>query len=165
MDHLDFLVDVFDEKGNVVEVKKRGEINRKNDLLKTVHLLVFDQSGGVYLSAISRQGDSLWKGTWGTTCAGIVRHGEDPYFAIARTMEREIGIVEETQYIGENFFNFDGVKRFVTLFTCTSAKKMFPNQTNIERIALFSLEEVEKAIMENRCAPTLAACWKMYSEK
>ncbi len=155
------LVEIFNEEGNVVSLKKRSEINKKNDLLKTVLVLVFDQSGRVYLSVIPRTGDFLWKGQWGVTCTGIVRRGEDPYFTAARTMQREIGIVEEVEFAGEKLRDLEGVKRFVSIFTCRTNKQLKPNPFDMEKLGLFAPEEVEQIIAEKRAAPTLAQAWEM----
>lgn len=163
--HGESLVDVYDENGALLEVKKRSEVDKAKDIVKTIYVLAFDPGGRVYLSVIPRNGDFLWQGTWGTSCAGILRHGEDPYFGAARTMERELGIVEETQFIGEQLCDLNGVKRIVVLLTCVTDKTLRPNPLDAERTVLFEPMQVEEMIREKRCAPSLEACWKMYSAK
>ncbi len=158
-------IDVFDENENIISVKERNELNKRKDIFKAVHVLVFDTFGKVYLSVISRTGDFLWKGTWGATCAGIVKHGEDSEFTAMRTMEEELGITEEVELVGAKYFDLGDAKRIITLYTCTTTKKMTPNPLDIERIQLFDRQEVEELIIEKRTAPSLAACWEMLKEK
>lgn len=165
MNHLESLVDVYDENSGLVGVKRRSEVDKTKDILKTIYVLVFDHNGRIYLSVIPRNGDFLWKGQWGTSCAGILRHGEDPYLGAARTMERELGIIEETQFVGEELRNLGGVKRIVVLLTCVTDKTLRPNPLDAERTVLFEPQQVEEIIREKRCAPSLEACWKMYAEK
>ncbi len=165
MEHGEYLVDIYDKNSNLLEVKKRSEVNKEKDIVKTIYVLVFDQHNRVYLSLIPRTGNFLWRGTWGASCAGILRHGEDPYFGAARTMEREIGIIEETEFIGEQLCDLNGVKRIIVLFKCFTNKALVPNPLDAERTVLFEQQQAEEIIREKRCAPSLEACWKMWREK
>ena len=161
-DHFEYPVDIYDEQGNIVGIKKRGEVDKRSDIVKTVHLLAFDTFGNALLSVIPRTGDRIWKGMWATTCAGVQRHGESLEFAMQRTMQRELNLCEEIEFVGEEFHDFgNGVKRFVAVFRCRTNQKVIPNPLETPNVQSFEPEEVEELINNKRCAPTLETAWKM----
>ena len=86
------LIDVVDENDEVIGVETRGEIHRQQLMHRAVHILVFNQSGELFLQKRSMNKDEN-PGLWDSSAAGHVDSGEDYLGCANREIEEELGIV------------------------------------------------------------------------
>jgi len=70
------LLDVVDDRDQVIGTLTRGEIHRRELKHRSVHVLVFDGDGSVLLQKRSMEKDEC-AGMWDTSCAGHVESGQD----------------------------------------------------------------------------------------
>ena len=88
----DELLEVFDDQGQVLGLRPRGEIHRDPTLIhRSVHVMVSNRRQELYLQKRSRQ-KVIQPGKWDTSVGGHVDPGESYEVAAAREMEEELGI-------------------------------------------------------------------------
>ncbi len=61
---------LFDELGDQIGWKARGDINKKRDLVKSVNVILLNQANQVLMI---KARSSLWPGTWGGLTGGAAR--------------------------------------------------------------------------------------------
>ena len=88
------LLDVVDADDNIVGVEKRGEIHARGLMHRSVHILVFNSRGELFLQKRSMQKDEM-AGLWDSSAAGHVDRGESYLDCAIRGIEEELGIVPE----------------------------------------------------------------------
>jgi len=85
------LLDVVDENDQVIGVKTRGEIHLEGLMHRSVHILVFNSVGDLFLQKRSMDKDND-PGLWDSSAAGHVDSGEDYYQCAIRELKEELGI-------------------------------------------------------------------------
>ena len=69
------LLDVVDDNDEVIAIKTRGEIHARGLMHRSVHILVFNSRGEVFLQKRSLSKDEQ-PGKWDSSAAGHVDSGE-----------------------------------------------------------------------------------------
>jgi isopentenyldiphosphate isomerase len=87
------LLDVVDENDRVIEVRTRGEIHAQGLMHRSVHILVFNNSGDLFIQKRSMSKDNE-PGMWDSSAAGHVDSGEDYLGCAVRELEEELGLTE-----------------------------------------------------------------------
>ena len=155
------LVNTYTEDGKVKETKERGQIDKENDILKCVYIFVKNSKGDVFLSIIPERAQ-MYVGKYGVSSAGIVRSTEDIQKAAHRTVGKEFGIRPRLQMLGTDFYNFNGLKRFITAFCCVD-DKVFPNPDDVAGGEFVPKDKIEDMLSdEEKFAPTFLALWDKY---
>jgi len=113
MQEKEALIDIFDEDGKNIGHKFRNEVNERIDILKVVAIVLVDDANKVFTAKAS---GGHWPGKWGSSAGGVVRHDEALADAAKRTLKRELKLTENLEWLGENYYNFDGVRRFMSVF-------------------------------------------------
>ena len=90
----DELLDVVDENDEVIAVRRRGEIHAERLMHRAVHILVFNDSGELFLQKRSLSKDEQ-PGKWDSSAAGHVDSGEDYLACARRELAEELGIVAD----------------------------------------------------------------------
>ena len=85
------MYDVVDSLDRVIGTATRREIHQKGLLHRSVHILVFNSKGELYLQKRSLNKDEN-PGYWDTSAAGHVNAGEDYMTSAHRELEEELGI-------------------------------------------------------------------------
>ncbi|MBI4146012.1 NUDIX domain-containing protein [Candidatus Woesearchaeota archaeon] len=152
MQEKEALIDTFDENGKVVAHKLRKDINKTTDILKAVYIILENNHEEVYLTLSTGE---LWKGKWGVSAAGIVRHNETPLQAAQRTLKRELGIIAELQETHSGFYTFGPVKRWMWAYKAQTRSQPKPNTADVEEGTWMTHTQAEKLIKSGRCMPTL----------
>ncbi len=83
--------DVVDANDQVIDCKSRAEVHRKNLLHRSVHAIVLNDSGEVFLQLRGPDRDNN-PDLWDSSVAGHLQTGEDYDEAMIRETEEEIGI-------------------------------------------------------------------------
>ena len=86
------LLDVVDEDNRVIGVKTRGEVHLKGLMHRSVHILVFNSVGDLFLQKRSMNKDND-PGLWDSSAAGHLDSGEDYRGCAIRELGEELGIV------------------------------------------------------------------------
>ncbi len=87
------LLDVVDENDRVIEVMPRGEVHRLGLMHRSVHILLFNGKGELFIQKRSMSKDSN-PGLWDSSAAGHVDSGEDYLGCAIRELGEELGIYQ-----------------------------------------------------------------------
>ncbi len=85
------LLDIVDENNRVIGVKTRGEIHALGLMHRSVHILVFNSAGDLFLQKRSMSKDND-PGLWDSSAAGHLDSGEDYHSCAIRELGEELGI-------------------------------------------------------------------------
>ncbi len=155
------LVNTYSEDGRIKETKEKVQIDKQNDILKCVYIFVKNSRNEIFLSIIPERA-GMYVGKYGVSSAGIVRSTEDIQKAAHRTLGKEFGIRPKLNILGTSFYNFDGVKRFVTTFYCI-ADKVDPNKDDVAGGEFVQKEKIEEMLSNQESfAPTFLVLWDKY---
>ena len=94
MSHSQELLDVVDEKDNVIAVETRGEIHARGLMHRAVHILLFNSKDELFLQKRSMSKDEQ-PGKWDSSAAGHVDSGEAYLDCARREITEELGIVAQ----------------------------------------------------------------------
>src|SRR5580658_3200257 len=83
--------DVVDERDAVVGRASRREVHAHRLMHRAVHVLVFDDTGRVFLQKRSMKKD-IAPGLWDSSCSGHVDSGESYDVAAVREFAEELGV-------------------------------------------------------------------------
>ena len=125
MEHKKYEVEIYNENGDVVEVKQRKDINKLKDLIHSVHIFAFNSNNELILSVIPQKKDqelkNIYKDKYGTTAATIVRKDETHSQAAPRLAKKELFLENgDLTFLGKNLETYpDGVKRFNSVYVLT----------------------------------------------
>lgn len=139
------IFDVVDQDDQVIGQATRREVHERGLLHRSVHILVFNSNGELFLQKRSPVKDEN-PGYWDTSAAGHVDSGEDYESCAHRELEEELGIKGDLKEIGrfracpETFFEH------VRVYLCTSDAKIVINPDEISEGRFWSLEETESSI-------------------
>ena len=76
MFEFDEIIDVVDVDNNIIRQAPRYEVHNKRLMHRSVHILVFNSQGNLFLQKRSMTKDEN-PGLWDTSAAGLVDSGED----------------------------------------------------------------------------------------
>lgn len=85
------LLDVVDERDDVIGQRTRAEIHRLGLRHRAVHVLVFNTAGQLFLQKRSMRKD-CFPGAWDSSAAGHLDAGEDYDACAVREMREELGL-------------------------------------------------------------------------
>lgn len=151
MQEKDAVVALYDNQGNIIGRKFRRDVDKKSDILKAAHVLVFNGNDEIFLVQTK---DDLWPDKWGGSCAGFVREGEEPMDTALRTLKRELGLNIDLDYCGQKYYEFDGVKGWIAVFVAESINNPKINLNDFVMGRWFSIEDARKLIKEKKVKPT-----------
>ncbi len=85
------LFDVVNERDEVVGRERRSEVHRLGLKHRSVHVLIFNQRGELFLQKRSMKKDNF-PGTWDSSASGHLAPGESYDDAALRETEEELGV-------------------------------------------------------------------------
>lgn len=85
------LLDVVDLNDQVVDSRTRGEVHQRQLPHRSIHVLVFNDSGQLLLQKRSMLKDEC-AGMWDSSCAGHVEAGQSYDETVAREFDEELGV-------------------------------------------------------------------------
>ena len=97
MDDSRELLDVVDSKDRVIGQATRGKVHAQGLLHRSVHILVFNSTGDMFLQKRAMTKDEN-PGYWDTSSAGHVNAGEDYLACAHRELMEELGITGKLQF-------------------------------------------------------------------
>jgi isopentenyl-diphosphate delta-isomerase type 1 len=141
----DEILEVVDEKGDVLKLAKRSEIHSNPSLIhRVVHVLVFDKKGRLLLQKRSRNKD-VAPGKWDTSVGGHVNPGEGILEAAHREMNEELGISDcRLDYLYAYHFSNHIESELVSTFSCMHNGKFLFNKDEIDEIAFWDIKKIKE---------------------
>lgn len=143
MDDSQELLDFVDDEDRVIGQATRGEVYAKGLLHRSVHILVFNSAGDVFLQKRAMTKDEH-PGYWDSSAAGHVNAGEDYPACAHRELQEELGITGELQF----FMKFSACREtlweHVHSFICTTDQKITINPLEISEGRFWPIAELQE---------------------
>ncbi len=159
------ILDVVDASDRVVDRLTRGEIHRRALMHRSVHLLVFNRAGRVFLQKRSMQKDNN-PGLWDSSVSGHVDSGEDYDTCVVREAREEIGL--HLPAAPEKLFKLDACVdtgwEFTWIFRCRSEGPFSLDPAEIDTGDWFSAEKVDDWVRRRpeELANSMRRIWSRY---
>lgn len=157
---------VVDETDHVVRSASRAEVHGNNLLHRAAHVLIFNETGEVYLQKRSR-----WKDRhphlWDSSAAGHLNAGEDYDAAARRELEEELGIDAPLEKVVKVPASERFDREFIWLYRGRYDGEIKPNRSEIEYGGFFPASIITDwiAARPDNFAPAFKECWNAYLGK
>ena len=141
----DEILEIVDEKGDVLKLSKRSDIHSNPSLIhRVVHVLVFDKKGRLLLQKRSFNKD-VAPGKWDTSVGGHVKPGEDILEAAKRETKEELGISDcSLDYLYAYLFSNRIESELVNTFSCVYNGKFIFDKDEIDEIAFWDIKKIKE---------------------
>jgi len=139
------LLDVVNEKGEVIDTLPRSVIHGNPSLMhKVVHVLVFNKEGELLLQKRSMNKD-VAPGKWDTSVGGHVDHSETSIGAAKREMEEELGVTEcEPEFLYTYIHSNPYETELVHTSLCVYSGEIKFNKEEIDEVSSWSLAGIKQ---------------------
>ncbi len=141
----DEIYDVVDMNDRVIGQATRKEIHAKNLIHRSVHILVFNPEGYLFLQKRALSKDEN-PGFWDTSSAGHVDAGEIYLTAANRELIEELGISEPLNPFMRIKACEDSCWEHVAAYICTTRQPIKINPDEISEGRFWSLNEISAII-------------------
>jgi 16S rRNA (adenine1518-N6/adenine1519-N6)-dimethyltransferase len=154
---------VVDQNDQVQGHSARSEVHGNNLRHRAVHILIFNQTGDVYLQQRSR-----WKDRhplkWDSSAAGHVAAGEDYDQTARRELKEELGVDIPLRRIFKLSASSQTDHEFIRGYCGVVSEDLAPNRCEIERGVFFSPVVIDgwTSARQEDFAPGFLECWKAY---
>lgn len=142
------IVDIINEKNEIIGSCGREEIYIKRLLHRIVHVLVFNNGGQILLQQRSKNREYL-PGYWSTSAGGHVLNGEAVERAAIREMNEELGIKASLEPFAESWFDSAdqvGLRKFLTVFKAMHNGPFDFADGEVEMADFYSPEQIKAMI-------------------
>lgn len=142
MNESDEVYDIVDADDKVVGRASRAEIHAKGLLHRSVHIMVFNPRGDLFLQKRAPAKDEN-PGLWDTSSAGHVDSGEDYAAAAHRELREELGIAGDLHPLMTFRACRETCWEHVAVFSCTTSKTITINPLEISEGRYWTLGEIQ----------------------
>lgn len=159
------LLDVVDRADRVTGTATRGEIHRLDLLHRSVHLLVLNAAGEVFLQKRSLAKDNN-PGLWDSSVSGHVDAGETYDECVVREAREEIGLT--LSRVPERLFKIDACPQtgfeFSWIYRCRAEGPFVLDPMEIETGRWYAPSEVDRLLAERpgEFAETVHLLWPRF---
>ena len=157
------ILDVVDEKDNVLGQKPRSEVEQKGLLYRSTEIIVLVNGK---LLVEKRAATKSKRPSHYSLVGETVKAGETYEEAARRGVEEETGLdVAGLKSIGKTIIRDKKENDFyiMGIFTCEGKGKIKMQKEEVDEIKLLSEKEVEKLISSGgKVTPALVECFKLY---
>ena len=156
---------VVDEDDRICGSASRAEVHGNNLRHRAIHILVFNQTGDLYLQQRSR-----WKDThplkWDSSAAGHVTVGEDYNETARRELKEELGVELPLERIFKLTASSRTDHEFICGYRGVISGGLFANKFEIEKGVFFAPATIDgwTSARPDDFAPGFLECWKAYRE-
>ena len=160
------LLDVVDVNDVVIKQRPRTQIHAESLRHRAVHILVFNDSGELFLQKRSMKKD-LNKGLWDTSAAGHVDAGESYDSCAPRELQEELGVsVAALQGLFKLDASVDLGMEFIQVYACQHNGPFVLAPEEIDEGCWLSPESVDARVAADDPSLTLTfrIIWRRYRQ-
>lgn len=143
------LLDVVDEKNEVVGFASHSEVYSKRLNHRIVHVLIFNDKGEIFLQQRSAK-KQFRPGHWVTSAGGHVQKGESYLEAAKRELMEELGIETGLTVIDESPYDHYKMRKFLQVFRGLWNNEFKFNEDEVAGGRWFSVADVRDMVKKNQ---------------
>jgi len=157
---------IVDKNDRILRYANRPEVHGNNLRHRAVHILIFDQTGDLYLQQRSR-----WKDRhslkWDSSAAGHVAAGESYDDTARRELKEELGVSVVLQKVAKLPASQHTDQEFIWLYRGLASGDLVPSKSEIEQGAFLPPGIVDgwTSARPEDFAPAFLECWNAYRRK
>lgn len=145
MDDSSELFDVVDSEDRVIGQATRGEVHAKGLLHRSVHILVFNSHGELFLQKRAMIKDEN-PGYWDSSAAGHVNAGEEYRTSAERELMEELGISGKLQFFKKFSASRETLWEHVETYQCTTDQKITINSLEISEGRFWAIPDLKESV-------------------
>lgn len=159
------ILEIVNERDEVIGTAARSEIHRRGLLHRAVHIFVFDPEGNIYVQRRAASKDRH-PGKLDSSAAGHVDPGESYLQTASRELQEELGIKEQLQEILKVAACPETDNEHVVLFVTTTSGNPVPAPDEIQWGEFISIPDLLVMIHENPhdFVPAFILLWNEYKK-
>ncbi len=160
------ILEVLDRRHRLIGYASRGSVHRFGLRHRSVHVMVFDPAGRLYLQLRAAHKDRF-PGHWDTSAAGHVSPGEDYAAAAVRELEEELGLRADLLWWAAVPACPATGWEYTAMFICCTSAAPRPNPAEIEAGRFFTPMELD-GLLQDPSAAVTPACrrlWALWRER
>lgn len=166
MSSTEFLVDILNSNGQIIDNKPRKDIIKGQDIYHAVYVVVITPSDEIVVSLIPDRQDlpNFHAGKYGCTAATIRCSGETAQQAAERAVSEELCILEKPQLFYEDTLDIDNTRRMVSFYKVKARAPTDFSKQDIDEISTFPCKKFEKVLNERpeSFTPLLKLFWQKF---
>ena len=159
------VLSIVDTEDKIIGSARRDEIHAKNLLHRSIHVLIFDLKGHLFLQKRGFFKDES-PGLWASSVSGHIDHGESYDEACIREIEEEVGLILFNT--PKRLFKLNASKitgyEFSWVYGLVTNEELIPDPVEIEQGAWFTFDILEKSMSEkpDEFAPFFHLLWNEF---
>ena len=146
---VDEFLDIVDQSDNVIGQSRRSDVHQRGLLHRSIHLLVFNDSGELLMQKRSMKKDES-PGKWCSSVAGHLDSGEAYDDCLIREAKEEIGL--ELNSVPGKLFKIEAHEEtgneFTWVYHVTARGPFVFDPCEVTELRWFKLKEVDRLIQE-----------------
>ena len=146
---VDEFLDIVDQSDNVIGQSRRSDVHQRGLLHRSIHLLVFNDSGELLMQKRSMKKDEA-PGKWCSSVAGHLDSGEAYDDCVVREAKEEIGL--RLNSVPSKLFKIeaheDPGNEFTWIYQVTASGPFVFDPCEVTDLRWFKLKEVDRLIQE-----------------
>ena len=161
------MLDVVDSEDKLIGVRTRGDIHRLGLMHRSVHILVFNSKGELFIQKRSHSKDSN-PGLWDSSAAGHLESGESYSDCATRELAEELAI--EVAAPLESLFRLPAAPRTAmehcTVFRCINDGPFQLQPEEIDEGRWVSIAQMDRRVAERDATLTsvLRLIWEKFRQ-
>jgi len=161
------ILDIVDEKNNVIGKTTQEEIYSKKLPHRIVHVFVLNPKTNQVYFQKRAETKSFLPGYYCTSAGGHVQSGESYELAARRELKEELGLSVPVKRITSMEFVSDGHKRFIELFIAFAEDGFNFEDGEVAGGEFIDMAEANELVLKNmKIHPQLEVCYKwLYQNK
>lgn len=137
------LMDIVNEKDEVIGSAPRSEIYKKRLCHRIAHVIIFNSEGEMALQLRAKK-QGFFGNSWVTSAGGHVHAGESYEEAAMRETSEELGIVPVLEHAFKDLYETPKVLKLLCTFTALREGPFTPNPREVQKVEFFTLEKIKQ---------------------
>lgn len=158
------IIDVVDDKDNVVGKSAREEILTKRLIHRAAMVIVFNSKGRIYVHQRSHKKRTFPR-LWAIGAGGALQVGESYDDAAKRELMEELGIENvNLEFIFDFNYRCEENKYNAKIYKCVYDGKIKINEEEFEQGMFINFKDMEKFMQEHQFCPDTAEFFERYKK-